>query len=153
MRRCSTDFAPRSAAASSPPATPRYDDARTLMMGGVDRRPAVIVRVADAADVARVIALARDDQVPLAVRSGGHSAAAHSVVDDGIVLDLRDLHDIEIDVDGRTAWAGAGVTAAAFTTAARGARPRRSGSATPGRSGSAGSPSAAASATSCASTA
>ena len=52
-----------------------YDDARTVMMGGIDRRPGVIVRVADADDVVRVISLARDTGVPLAVRSGGHSGA------------------------------------------------------------------------------
>ena len=68
-----------------------YDDARTVFLGGVDRRPAVIVRVANNSDVSRVIALARDTGMPLAVRSGGHSGAAHSVVDDGIVLDLGDM--------------------------------------------------------------
>ena len=100
------------------PGDPEYDHARTLMMGGVDPRPAAIVRVADASDVAHVIDLARDEQVPLAVRSGGHSGAAHSSVDDGIVIDLRDLDDIEIDEADHTAWAGAGISAAAFTTAA-----------------------------------
>ena len=53
----------------------------------------------------------------LAIRAGGHSGAAHSVVDDGIVLDLRDLTGLEIDVEGRTAWAGAGLTAGAYTDA------------------------------------
>ena len=77
-----------------------YDDARTVMLGGVDRRPGVIVRVADAIDVVQVVSLARDTGVPLAVRSGGHSAAAHSVIDDGIVLDLRDMHALEIDRRG-----------------------------------------------------
>jgi hypothetical protein len=95
-----------------------YDTARTILIGGVDPRPAAIVRVVDAHDVASVVGLAREEGVPLAVRSGGHSGAAYSSVDDGIVIDVRDLDDIEIDVDGRTAWAGAGITAAAFTTAA-----------------------------------
>jgi FAD/FMN-containing dehydrogenase len=95
-----------------------YDEARTVVMGGIDRRPLVIVRPANADDVAHVIALARETGLPLAVRSGGHSGAAHSVVDDGIVLDLRDLDSLEIDVAGRTAWAGAGLTAGEYTTAA-----------------------------------
>jgi FAD/FMN-containing dehydrogenase len=95
-----------------------YDAARAVMMGGVDRRPGVIVRVADAADVVRVVSLARDTGIALAVRSGGHSGAAHSVIDDGIVLDLRDLHAIEIDGEARTAWAETGATAAEFTAAA-----------------------------------
>ena len=99
------------------PADPDYDEARTVMMGGIDRRPAVIVRVADTSDVVRVVSLARETGVPLAVRSGGHSAAAHGVIDDGIVLDLRDMTRLEVDVERRTAWAETGLTAAALTTA------------------------------------
>ena len=87
-------------------------------MGGIDRRPLVIVRPPNADDVARVVALARETGLPLAVRSGGHSGAGHSVVDGGIVLDLRDLKALDIDVDGRTAWADAGLTAGEYTTAA-----------------------------------
>ena len=77
-----------------------YDQARTVMYGGFDPRPAVIVRVADDADVATVIALARETGLELAVRSGGHSNAGHSTTDGGIVLDLRDLTAIDIDVAG-----------------------------------------------------
>jgi hypothetical protein len=95
-----------------------YDDARTVVAGGIDRRPLVIVRPANADDVAHVVALAGESGLPLAVRSGGHSGAGHGVVDDGIVLDLRDMKALEIDVDGRTAWAETGLTAAEYTTAA-----------------------------------
>jgi FAD/FMN-containing dehydrogenase len=95
-----------------------YDQARTVFYGGIDRRPAVIIRVRDADEVARVIALARETGLPLAVRSGGHSVVGHSVVDGGIVLDLSDMRDLQIDVEGRTAWAEAGVTAGEYTTAA-----------------------------------
>ena len=62
-----------------------YDEARTVFLGTIDRRPSTIVRVADAADVAAVIAVARETGSELAVRSGGHSPAGHGVVDDGIV--------------------------------------------------------------------
>jgi FAD/FMN-containing dehydrogenase len=99
------------------PEDPDYDTARTVVAGGIDRRPAVVVRVADTADVARVIAHARDTGLELAVRCGGHSGAAHGVVDDGIVLDVRDLRDLDVDVEGHTAWAGAGLTAGEYTGA------------------------------------
>ena len=67
-----------------------YDKARTVFVGGIDRRPAVIVRVADETDVSHVISLARETGLELAVRSGGHSGAGHSVSEGGIVLDLAD---------------------------------------------------------------
>ena len=95
-----------------------YDQARTVFYGGFDRRPAVIIRPADAAEVASVVTLARDSGVELAVRSGGHSTAGHSVSDGGIVLDLGDMKTLDIDVDGRTAWAQTGLTAGEYTTAA-----------------------------------
>jgi len=99
------------------PADEGYDGARTIMLGGADPRPAVIVRPVDNADVASAIALARDAGLPLAVRSGGHSGAGHGTADGGLVIDLRDMTAIDIDVAGRTAWAEAGLTAAEFTTA------------------------------------
>jgi FAD/FMN-containing dehydrogenase len=100
------------------PGDAEYDDARTMFYGGFDRRPAVIVRVADAADVARVIELARETDLQLAVRSGGHSIPGHSTIEGGIVLDLRDLNGLEIDVEARTAWVGGGVTTGRYTGAA-----------------------------------
>ncbi len=100
------------------PNDPEYDAARTTFYGGTDKRPAAIVRVADGADVSRVITFARETGMELAVRSGGHSGAGHSVSDGGIVLDLKDMHALEIDAQGRTAWAETGLTAAAYTIAA-----------------------------------
>jgi FAD/FMN-containing dehydrogenase len=100
------------------PDDPDYDRARTVFMGTIDRRPAVIARPANAADVARVIAHARETGTELAVRAGGHSAAGHGVSESGIVLDLRDLNGFEIDVEERTAWGGGGLTAGAYTAAA-----------------------------------
>jgi FAD/FMN-containing dehydrogenase len=95
-----------------------YDEARTVFYGGIDRRPAVIVRVASAADVSQVVSLARETGLQLAVRSGGHSLAGYSVSDGGIVLDLSDMKALEIDVEGRTAWAQTGLTAGEYTAAA-----------------------------------
>jgi FAD/FMN-containing dehydrogenase len=95
-----------------------YDEARTVAAGGIDCRPAAIVRVAGVDDVARVIALARESGLELAVRSGGHSAAGHSVTEGGIVLDLKDMRDLHIDAESRTAWAETGLTAGEYTAAA-----------------------------------
>jgi FAD/FMN-containing dehydrogenase len=100
------------------PDDPGYDPARTVFYGGIDRRPAAIVRVADATDVARVISLARETGLELAVRSGGHSNAGHSVSDGGIVLDLGDMRTLDIDPRSRTAWAQTGLTAGEYTAAA-----------------------------------
>jgi hypothetical protein len=75
-----------------------YDEARAVFYGGIDRHPALIVRVADATDVSRVVALARESGLDLAVRSGGHSPAHHSTTDGGIILDLSEMKGLEIDL-------------------------------------------------------
>jgi FAD/FMN-containing dehydrogenase len=100
------------------PGEPGYDEGRTVFYGGIDRSPAVIVRPADTDDVARVIALARETGLELAVRSGGHSIPGHSTTEGGIVLDLRDLNGLEIDIESRTAWAETGLTTGRYTAAA-----------------------------------
>jgi FAD/FMN-containing dehydrogenase len=100
------------------PADPEYDSARSVFYGGIDRHPAVIVRVKDDVDVARVVALARESGLELAVRSGGHSISGHGVSEGGIVIDLADMRALEIDAEARTAWAQTGLTAVEFTTAA-----------------------------------
>jgi FAD/FMN-containing dehydrogenase len=78
----------------------------------------VIIRPANADEVAQVVALARDTGLELAVRSGGHSGAGHSVSDGGITLDLSAMRALEIDPERRTAWAQTGLTAAEYTNAA-----------------------------------
>ena len=95
-----------------------YDRARTVVYGGIDRRPAAIVRVADAGDVSRLISLARENDIELAVRSGGHSNAGHSVTEGGIVLDLSSMKDMKINTEDKTAWAETGLTAGEYTTEA-----------------------------------
>jgi FAD/FMN-containing dehydrogenase len=106
---------------SGRPITPtdaEYEAARVVMEGTADLHPAVIVRVANADDVARVIRYARETGAELAVRSGGHSGAGHGTTEGGAVIDLRDMKGLEIDPDGRTAWAETGLTAGEVTTAA-----------------------------------
>ena len=101
------------------PGEPDFDALASVMYGGLgSSQPAAIVRVLDAADVAATIRIARTTATELAVRSGGHSAAGHSTNDGGIVIDVRELTGLDIDVAGRTAWAGSGLTAGAYTLAA-----------------------------------
>jgi len=100
------------------PNDPDYDEARSVMYGGIDKRPAAIVQVVDADEVARVVSLARDTGLELAVRGGGHSVAGHSVSDGGIVLDLRAMKRLDIDAGARTAWAEGGLTAREVSVAA-----------------------------------
>ncbi len=100
------------------PDDPEYDQARAVFYGGIDRRPLVIARPVDAGEVAQVVLLARQTGLELAVRSGGHSTAGHSVSDGGIVLDLRDMRALHIDAERRTAWAEAGLTTGEYTAAA-----------------------------------
>jgi FAD/FMN-containing dehydrogenase len=95
-----------------------YDEARSTFYGGVDRRPAFIIRPKDTSDVSHVVSLARETGLELAIRSGGHSFAGHSLSDGGIVIDLRDMRALQIDPESRTAWAETGLTAGEYTTAA-----------------------------------
>ena len=95
-----------------------YDRARAVFYRSVNRRPAVIVRPADATAVSRVVSLARETGVELAVRSGGHSLAGHGVSEGGIVLDLSDMRALDIDAERRTAWAETGLTGGRYTAAA-----------------------------------
>ena len=100
------------------PSDLEYDRARTVFVGGIDRRPLAIARVADASDVTRVVALARETGLDLAIRGGGHSSAGHGVSDGGIVLDLREMRELKIDPERRTAWAEAALTTGEYTAAA-----------------------------------
>ena len=95
-----------------------YEQARTVFYGGIDRRPAAIVRVNRAEEVAHVVNFARENGLELAVRSGGHSVAGHSVTEGGIVLDLSEMRALDINPEARTAWVESGLTAGEYTTAA-----------------------------------
>ena len=99
------------------PTDDEYDEAREVFYGGIDKRPSAIARVANDDDIRRVIEIARRSDVELAIRGGGHSLSGKCSSDGGIVLDLRALNALDIDADGRTAEAGAGLTAAQYTSA------------------------------------
>ncbi len=93
------------------PGEPGYDDTRRAHQGGIDRHPALIVKPLDAQDVQQGVRLARLSGLELAVRSGGHSGASHSTTEGGILLDLCNLREMQIDPVARTLWAGTGLKA------------------------------------------
>jgi FAD/FMN-containing dehydrogenase len=99
------------------PSDAGYDEARQVFFKGVDRRPAAVVRVAGADDVARVVTFASESGLELAVRSGGHSRAGYGTSEGGIVIDLSGMRALDIDADAKTAWVETGITAAEYTNA------------------------------------
>src|SRR4051794_40067995 len=99
------------------PGSPDYDEARLVHNANSDRRPALIVRAADATDVAQTVTLARESGLDLSIRGGGHSLAGYGTNDGGIVLDLGAMKGLHIDPDRRVAWAQPGLTAGEYTNA------------------------------------
>ncbi|HEX8918491.1 MAG TPA: FAD-binding oxidoreductase [Chloroflexota bacterium] len=86
-----------------------YDAARVLWNGMIDRKPAVIARCSGAADVVAAVGFAREQNLSLAVKGGGHSVSGASICDGGIMIDLTPMKSIRVDPDARTARAEAGV--------------------------------------------
>lgn len=81
----------------------RFDDARAVWNGTIDRRPALIARCTENSDIVSAISYARQANLPIAVRCGGHSLAGYGVVDGGLVLDLSPMNKVEVDAEGRIA--------------------------------------------------
>ncbi len=87
---------------------PGYDDARVVWNGMIDRYPALVVRPTGADDVAAAIRFGREEELPIAVRSGGHSIPGLSTCDDGIVIDLSRMTGVRVDAAARTAYVNGG---------------------------------------------
>ncbi|MEU9449132.1 FAD-binding oxidoreductase [Streptomyces sp. NPDC048277] len=74
-----------------------YDEARAVFNGRIDRRPAVIARCADDADVVRAVRFGRELDLKIAVRGGGHGVAGSATADGALVVDLRRMHEVTVD--------------------------------------------------------
>ena len=96
------------------PADPDYDQARAVWNAAHDRRPALIIRCAGAADVMRAVEFARSEGLEVAVRGGAHSIAGFSTADGGVVIDTSPMQGIRVDPAGRRAVAQPGLTWSAF---------------------------------------
>src|SRR5262245_2700625 len=90
--------------------SPDFDAARKVLYINIDRRPLAIVRAASARDVAETVRFVRDHGMPLAVRSGGHSLAHLSVIDDAVVVDLSGMTRVCIYPEARLARVQPGAT-------------------------------------------
>jgi FAD binding domain/Berberine and berberine like len=86
-----------------------YTEARRVWNGAIDRRPALIARCAGADDVVEVVRFAREREVPVSVRGGGHAVAGHAVCDSGVMIDLSLMKAVRVDPEARTARAAGGL--------------------------------------------
>src|ERR687896_408391 len=90
------------------PGDESYEDTCTLFNTMIDRRPLLVAECVAVEDVVAALAFARDRDLPIAVRAGGHSVAGLSLCDDGVVLDVRGMADIEVDANRRILRVGGG---------------------------------------------
>ena len=104
------DFAAGLAGRAILPEDPGYDLARSIWNAAIDRRPGLIVRCRGVADVIRAVRFARDNDLLVAVRGGGHNVAGRALCDDGIVIDLSDMRAVVVDPETATVRVQGGAT-------------------------------------------
>ena len=94
-----------------------YDEARTVYNAMIDKRPTVVVGAQDSADVATAVDFARESDLPIAIRGGGHSVPGFGTIDDGVVIDLSGMRGVSVDPASRTARSQGGATWGDFNDA------------------------------------
>jgi FAD/FMN-containing dehydrogenase len=101
------------------PGSPDFDQACTIWNAMIERRPGLVVRCSSTADVSRAIRFAREHDLVLSVRGGGHNIAGSALCDGGLMLDLSPMKSVEVDPGALTARVGGGATLADFDQAAQ----------------------------------
>ena len=96
-----------------------YDQARPVWNAMVDRRPALIVRCQEIADVVGAVALARREGLEIGIRCGGHSVVGHAVPEGGLMLDLTPMGGVRVDPERRRAWVQGGALLGALDAASQ----------------------------------
>jgi FAD/FMN-containing dehydrogenase len=91
-----------------------FDQARKVYNGMIDRKPALIAQCRGTHDVAAAVRLAREHDIPISIRGGGHNFAGKAVLEDGLMIDLSPMKEITVDVDRRTARAQTGLKLGEF---------------------------------------
>lgn len=99
------------------PNDPKYDETRKIWNAMIDRRPAAIIRCADAEDVPHAIAFAHENGLELSIRGAGHNIAGNSVCNDGVMVDLSGMKNVRIDAGKRRAYVDPGITLGDFDKA------------------------------------
>lgn len=89
-----------------------YEEARVIWNAMIDRKPGLIVRCSGAADVMQAIRFARDNQLLVAVRGGGHNIAGSALCDGGLMINLSPMKSVRVDVAAERAWVEPGATLA-----------------------------------------
>jgi FAD/FMN-containing dehydrogenase len=92
------------------PSDNRYEEARRVHNGLIDKRPALVVRCRGTADIVAAVAFAREARLEISVRGGGHAVSGKAVTDGGVMIDLAEMKGIYVDPAGRTVRAQGGVT-------------------------------------------
>jgi FAD/FMN-containing dehydrogenase len=106
---------------------PGYDDARAVWNAMIDRKPGLIVKCKNADDVVKAVSYARDQNLPVSIRGGGHNVAGHAVCDDGVMINLSLMRGVQVDAENRRARVEGGATWGDVD-----AETQKSGLATPG---------------------
>ena len=88
------------------PGDETYNEARAVWNGMIDRYPALIARCTNTEDVVAAINFARQNNLVVAVRGGGHNVAGHGTIDGGLVIDMSPMNSVQVDPQAKTARAG-----------------------------------------------